>query len=285
MSTLSGNTIASTYPSLLRFNNFTGGSGSKVQIVDGLGNSLPIFMSSTELDFRDFVDFRNATRVEGIVSTIAKKDTGGRTTGATDDVSFSAGTGMDIVQEGNTFTFNSTSVSDKQILYIGSPGLSTTLGRPVYWDGRWNNDPTAANAYNKLIGISNGTNTFTDGVIIGGLVNDSANTGYTQGSLYLPETSGSFTSNPNSIYIPNNIRGVGHSVGSEGIILNPDVFFSASTLIPPTPTPSVTPTPTITPTMTPTPTPTPIPIFYHIEAQNGDLIITQGGDNLDWFPL
>lgn len=54
-----------------------------------------------------------------------------------------------------------------------------------------------------------------------------------------------------------------------------------------TPTSTVTPTPSITPTstITPTPTPTPSPIFYHIEAQNGDLIITQGGDNIDWFPL
>ena len=48
-----------------------------------------------------------------------------------------------------------------------------------------------------------------------------------------------------------------------------------------TPPPSPTPTPTITLT----PTPTPSPVFYHIEAQNGDLIITQGGDNIDWFPL
>ncbi len=24
------------------------------------------------------------------------------------------------------------------------------------------------------------------------------------------------------------------------------------------------------------------PVFYHIEAQNGDLIITQDGDNIDW---
>ena len=43
------------------------------------------------------------------------------------------------------------------------------------------------------------------------------------------------------------------------------------------PTPSITPTPTITPT--------PSPIFYHIEAQNGDLLITQDGDFIDWFPL
>ena len=60
-----------------------------------------------------------------------------------------------------------------------------------------------------------------------------------------------------------------------------------------TPTPTITstststPTPTLTPTNTSTPTPTPTPstVTYHIEAQNGDLIITQGGDFIDWFPL
>jgi len=30
---------------------------------------------------------------------------------------------------------------------------------------------------------------------------------------------------------------------------------------------------------------TPSPVFYHIEAQNGDLLITQDGDFIDWFPL
>lgn len=52
----------------------------------------------------------------------------------------------------------------------------------------------------------------------------------------------------------------------------------------PTPTP-VTPTPSPSLSPTPTPTPTPSPVFYHIEAQNGDLLITQDGDFIDWFPL
>jgi len=257
MSTLSGNTIESTYGSLLRFDNFSGSSTSKIQIVDGFGNTLPVFISRTELDFRDNVDFRNATRVEGIVRTIAKKDSGGRYSGLTENVNFSAGTGIDITQAGETLTFASTSVaSNKQIVYIGSPGLSTTLGRPVYWDGRWNNDPTSANAYDKLIGISNGTNTFTDGVIIGGLVNDSANTGYTEGALYLPNSGSTFTSDPTTIYSPNYIRGVGHSVGSEGIVLNPDVYFEIGD----------------------------VETFYII-TQSGDTLITQGGDNIIWSPL
>jgi len=55
----------------------------------------------------------------------------------------------------------------------------------------------------------------------------------------------------------------------------------------PTNTPSSTSTSTPTPTLTSssTPTPTPTTITYHIEAQNGDTIITQGGDFIDWFPL
>jgi hypothetical protein len=59
----------------------------------------------------------------------------------------------------------------------------------------------------------------------------------------------------------------------------------------PTPTPSITPSITVTPTITPTPsitltpTPTPSAVTYHIEAQNGDLITTQSGDFIDWFPL
>ena len=51
-----------------------------------------------------------------------------------------------------------------------------------------------------------------------------------------------------------------------------------------TPVP-VTPTPTPTITSTPTPTPSSTPVFYHIEAQNGDLLITQDGDFIDWFPV
>jgi len=72
-----------------------------------------------------------------------------------------------------------------------------------------------------------------------------------------------------------------------------DCDFTYELLVTPTPTPtisvtltpSLTPSISITPTATTTPTPTPSVETYHIEAQNGDLIITQGGDNLDWFPL
>ena len=50
-----------------------------------------------------------------------------------------------------------------------------------------------------------------------------------------------------------------------------------------TPTPSITLTPTPSITLTPTPSAT-LPETCHIEAQNGDLLITQGGDYIDHFP-
>ena len=42
------------------------------------------------------------------------------------------------------------------------------------------------------------------------------------------------------------------------------------------------PTSTPTPTITSTPTPTPTLITDYLIAQNGDVIITQDGDNIEW---
>jgi hypothetical protein len=47
-----------------------------------------------------------------------------------------------------------------------------------------------------------------------------------------------------------------------------------------TPTPTITPTQTGTPTPTPTITPSPSPVMYNILAENGDDLLTEGGDNL-----
>jgi hypothetical protein len=70
---------------------------------------------------------------------------------------------------------------------------------------------------------------------------------------------------------------------SISVSVTPSITPSITTSVTPTltPTSTVTPTATVTPTITPSPS----PVFYHIEAQNGDLIITQGGDFIDWFPL
>jgi len=247
MSTLSGNTIASSYPSLLRLDNFTGASTTYNVVVDGLGRQVPMFVATNKIKFNERLDFRDTTSLDfsgtswnvdaasidftnantnGIIKTAAVQKSTGRLSGLTQNISFSGGTGIDVEQDNTTgvFTFNNTS-SDKQIVYKGSPGTTTTAGKPVYWKGgRWNNGPTSLNAYNKLIGISVGTNTFTDGVIVGGLIDDAGNTGFTEGALYLPNSSGPFDSVPD--YTAGRAqRGIGHSLGSGGIILNPDIYY------------------------------------------------------------
>lgn len=244
MSTLSGNTIASTYPSLIRLDNFTGASTNIEFLTDGLGIRLPIAISTDRVRFKDYIDFRDTTEVNlsgttidtdgatmdftitnttGIIKNAAVKDAGGRQQAVDGQINYSGGTGISISQDTitNTFTFSTTS-TDKQIIYVGS-GITTTTGKAVYWDGtEWATSPTSSNAYDKLIGITNGTNTLTDGVIIGGLITDAAQQIYNAGALYLPSVSGAFSETPN--YTENEyIRGIGHSLGSIGIVLNPDI--------------------------------------------------------------
>ena len=247
MSTLSGNTIASSYPSLLRLDNFTGASTTYSVVVDGLGRQVPMFVATDKIKFKQRLDFKDTTSLDfsgtswnvdaatidftntntnGVIKTAAVQKSTGRLSGLTQNISFSGGTGIDVEQDNTTgvFTFTNTG-SDKQIVFKGSPGTTTTAGKPVYWGGgRWNNGPTSENAYDKLIGISVGTNTYTDGVIIGGLIDDATNTGFTEGALYLPNASGPFDSVPD--YTSGRAqRGIGHSLGSEGIILNPDIYY------------------------------------------------------------
>lgn len=244
MSTLSGNTIASTYPSLIRIDNFTGASTNVEFLTDGLGTRLPISLSTDRVRFKDTIDFKNTTSIDfsgttwdvnaatidftlanttGVIKNAAVKDAGGRQPAIEGQINYSGGTGISITEDvvTSTFTFSTTG-ADKQIVYIGS-GITTTSGKSVYWDGtEWATSPTSSNAYNKLIGITNGTNTLTDGVIIGGLITDPAQQIYNAGDLYLGSTTGAFSETPN--YTENEyIRGVGHSLGSIGIILNPDI--------------------------------------------------------------
>ena len=245
MSSLSGNTIASSYPSLLRLNNFTGASPSNLaQVVDGLGNRTPMYISGTKVRFRDTLEVENGTDIRftgstiditnanidftltnttGITKNFAVKDAGGRQQAIDGLISFSGGTGIEVTEDVSTgtFTFNNTT-SNNHILYIGT-GVPTTQGKAVYWDGTdWNKNPTSSNAYDKLIGIAAGSNSLTDGVYISGLITLAAQTGYTAGALYL-STSG-FDNTPD--YTSGNAqRGIGHSLGSLGIVLNPDIYY------------------------------------------------------------
>ena len=247
MSTLSGNTIASSYPSLLRIDNFTGSSPSNLeQVVDGLGNRIPMYLSGTKIRFRDIIELETGTdlilsgtsidtngatmdftttNTTGIVKNVAVKDSGGRQTGIDGLLNYSGGTGISISEDvgTNTFTFTNTA-SNNHILYIGT-GITTTAGKAVYWNGtEWVQSPTSSNAYDKLIGIAVGTDTLTDGVYISGLITLAAQTGYNAGALYLPASVGAFSEIPD--YTAGNAqRGIGHSLGSLGIILNPDIYY------------------------------------------------------------
>lgn len=96
---------------------------------------------------------------------------------------------------------------------------------------------------------------------------------------------------PDGIYlyqqgIPSTIYETYNGDGKIQVVVCPSPTPTPSNTPQPTPTPSITPTTTVTPTVTSTLTPTPSSVVeYHIEAQNGDIIIAQNGDNIDWFPL
>lgn len=251
MSTLSGNTISSTYPSLLRVDNFTGvDAGTLTQVVDGLGNRTPMLLSGTKVRFRDLIELEPNTQVDftggtinmdnsdidftlvnttGMTKNVAVKDAGGRQQGIEGFISYSGGTGISITEDvaTNTFTWEATS-TDATIIFVGS-GITTTAGKALYWDGtEWGTAPLSTNAADKLIGISVGTNTLNDGVIISGLVTLGAQTGYTAGALYLAASGGAFSTSPD--YTDGNAqRGVGHSLGSLGIVLNPDIYYTINT--------------------------------------------------------
>jgi len=245
MSSLSGNTIASSYPSLLRLDNFTGASPTDLsQVVDGLGNRTPMYISGSKIVFRDRIelvggsdlilsgtsidtngatmDFTN-TNTTGIIKDIAVVLPTGKLPVLEGSIGFSGSTGISISQDAGTgeFIFTNTA-SDNQILYIGT-GITTSEGDIVFWNGsEWETNPTSSNAYDKLIGISKKFNTLTDGVYIGGLITLLPQRNYNAGALYL--SSSDFDSNPD--YTTGNAqRGVGHSLGSLGIILNPDIYY------------------------------------------------------------
>ena len=267
MATLSGQTIQSTYPSLLRVDNYTGVSTSEEYVVDGLGTQLPMIISTGKILFRQRVDFRNTadvtfsgtsvsfkdttlnfqnsssdfkgtifdlsgatmnftnTNTVGVVKSAAVEKSTGRLTGLTDDISFSAGTGLDVSQDSSTgiityFYTGSTGSGSSNIITIGTG--TTTANTIYYWDGtNWQTPVNASNAYNKLLGIAKGTNPATDGMYISGII--TGITSYSAGSLWLDETSDFSTSQPFSDGVA--IRGVGHSLGSLGIVFQPDVWY------------------------------------------------------------
>ena len=183
------------------------------------------FTGATDVDFANAnVNFEDNTSTTGILRNAAVLKSTGRLQSIDGNISFSGGTGVNVEQDigTNTFTFTSTG-EGAEIIKIGT-GETTTAYRLYYWDnGQWNSNPTSVNAYDKLIGISVGTDTLTDGVITTGLITDAGFTGYTEGALYLTPDS-TLSSVPD--YTEGNAqRGIGHSVGSYGIFLNPDIYY------------------------------------------------------------
>jgi len=180
------------------------------------------FTGATEVDFANaYVNFESTTTSNGILRNVAVYKDSGRQTALDGQISFSGGTGINVEEDTGTniFTFSTTG-EDTNVLKIGT-GTTTTPERLYYWDGTdWVSNPTSSNAYDKLIGFSLGTNSLTDGMKITGLVNF---TGYDAGALYLG-TSSTLSSSPD--YTDGNAqRGVGHSVGSAGVFLNPDIYY------------------------------------------------------------
>ena len=265
MSTLSGQTIQSTYPSLLKVNNYTGSSTSEEYITDGLGRQLPIKLSlqrtrfEQRVDFRDCVDviysgapvnftnsiinfagsvpnftganfalsgasmnFTNANTI-GVVRSVSVQKAGAPT-GTTDNLVFSAGTSMNVEYSANTLTITYTGSTGEPSGNIIKVGTGTTTANTIYyWDGtNWQTPVNASNSYNKLLGIAKGTNPAVDGMYISGII--TGITSYSAGSLWLDETSGFTTTQPFTDSVA--IRGVGHSLGSAGIVFQPDVWYT-----------------------------------------------------------
>lgn len=268
MSTLSGQTIQSTYPSLVRINNYTGSSVLEEYLVDGLGRQLPVIISLNKVRFQNSIDFKDTTDVSfsgtnvnfvgatmnftnsvpnfqgatfnlsgstmdytntntsGIIKSAAVQLPTGKAPDITDEIAFSAGTGMSISQDISTgiFTFNYTGSTGEPSGNIIKVGTGTTTANTIYyWDGtNWQTPVNASNSYNKLLGIAKGTNPAVDGMYISGII--TGITSYSAGSLWLDETSGFATTQPFTDGVP--IRGVGHSLGSLGIVFQPDVWYT-----------------------------------------------------------
>ncbi len=264
MSSLSGQTIDSTYRSLLRVDNFTGVSTNEEYVVDGLGTSIPMIIATGKIRFTQRIDFRGTVDVEfsgtntsfkdatldfrgsnsdfkgatfdlsgstmdftntnttGVIKSVSVQKTG-LPTGTTDNLVFSGGTNIDVEYSSNTITISYTGSTGEASGNIIKVGTGTTTGNTIYyWDGtNWQTPVNASNAYNKLLGIAKGTNPAVDGMYISGII--TGITSYSAGSLWLDETSGFTTTQPFTDGVA--IRGVGHSLGSAGIVFQPDVWY------------------------------------------------------------
>jgi len=114
MATLTGNSVQSTYDSLIKIGDNTSGFASLKQLSDGLGNLMPIKFSSAVVDFQTATDVNfTGVNVIGISSTDTTYDlTSAQSTndvnvnlvpslGATDTIKFVAGTNVTLTDNGS----------------------------------------------------------------------------------------------------------------------------------------------------------------------------------------
>ena len=114
MATLTGNSVQSTYDSLIKIGDNTSGFATLKQLSDGLGNLMPIKFSSAVVDFQTATDVNfTGVNVIGISSTDTTYDlTSAQSTndvnvnlvpslGATDTIKFVAGTNVTLTDNGS----------------------------------------------------------------------------------------------------------------------------------------------------------------------------------------
>lgn len=136
MATLTGNTVQSTYESLIKIGDNSSGFTTLKQLSDGLGNLMPIKFSSTVVDFQTATDVNfTGVNVIGIPATDTTYDLTSAqstndvnlnlvpSTGTTDTIKLIAGTGITLTDNGA----NSVTIDGSALGVTSLEGLSGAL--------------------------------------------------------------------------------------------------------------------------------------------------------------
>ena len=109
MATLTGNTVQSTYKSLIKINdNSELNATTPENLTDGLGNVMPLQVSQNQIKFTGILDADSATSILGFDApkNIIIDGVGTWTADQVEDtVTFAGGTGVDIALAGDTITW------------------------------------------------------------------------------------------------------------------------------------------------------------------------------------
>ncbi len=136
MATLTGNTVQSTYDSLIKIGDNTSGFATLKQLSDGLGNLMPIEFSSTVIDFTtattaDFtgvnvIGITQADTTYDLTSAQSTNDVDVNLVGSdttTDTIKFVAGTGITLTDNGS----NQITIDGSALGVTSLEGLSGAL--------------------------------------------------------------------------------------------------------------------------------------------------------------